>query len=125
MGSARPRREVGVRLLTGDSLDPPLDPHLAAERIPVEEKRRARIRVELGCLTADVSREEDEAVFVGALQQHHPHRGRAVRPSGGQRHRLRRFDPGLTGLGVPAPELLQWVRIDGRFAQLFQGGQPI
>src|SRR5207244_12619129 len=82
LGSPRPRREVGLRLLTGDSLDPPLDPHLAAERIPVEEKRRARIRVEFGCLTADVSREEDEAVFVGALEQHHPHRARAVRPRG-------------------------------------------
>src|SRR5207245_1552598 len=37
------RREILVRLLPRDPLDRPLDPHLPAELVPVEDERRARI----------------------------------------------------------------------------------
>src|SRR5579863_4994934 len=40
--AARARREVRVRLVLRQSLDRSLDPHLPAERRPVEEERSAR-----------------------------------------------------------------------------------
>ena len=55
-----------------------LDPHLAAERLPVEEQSGTRVRIELAGLAADVAGEEDEPTLIGALQQNHPHRGRTV-----------------------------------------------
>ena len=107
--------EIGVRLLLCDALHLTLDPHLTAERLPLEQERCARVRIELAGLPADVAGEEDEAPFISALQQHHPHRGRAVNRRRGERHRLRRLDFRPFRVGVPTPELLQRVGLDGRF----------
>jgi hypothetical protein len=79
----------------------------------VEEESCARVRIELAGLAADVAGEEDEPAFIGALEQHHPHRGRTVSRRRGQRHRLRGLDFRPFRVGVPTPELLQRVGVDG------------
>ena len=89
-------------------LDPPLDPHLAAERRPVEQERRLRVRLQLAPLPRRVVREEDEPALVEALQQHHPHRRRTARIRRRERHRLRHLER-RARLGEPAPELLERV----------------
>ena len=72
--AARPALEIGVRLGAVDRLDRPLDAHLALERLPVEQQRRARIGGEVGALAAFQVGVEDEAAGIDALEQHHPHR---------------------------------------------------
>ena len=62
-----------------DLLDAPLGPHLPAERVPVDDHGRARVLVELAALAAAGVREERQPRLVGALQQDHPRRRRAVR----------------------------------------------
>ena len=49
---ARAAAHVVGRLLGAHALDRPLDPHLPAERIPVEEQRGARVGCELATLAA-------------------------------------------------------------------------
>src|SRR5581483_5793461 len=60
----RPRGEVRVRLGIGDPGDGALDAHLAAERLPVEEERRARVLRQLLPFAARVVREEDDPVLL-------------------------------------------------------------
>src|SRR4051812_7434547 len=107
--ATRPCREVRVRLVGRDALDVALDADLAPERIPVEEERGAWVGLELAALAAPVAGKEDEAALVGALQQDHPHRWRAVGAGRGQRQRLRGAQARPLRVGIPAPELLQGV----------------
>ena len=101
-GSQRPRPEVRLRLLRRKPLDAAFDPHLAAERLPVAEQRRVRIRRELAAFPALVAGEEGEAALVGALQQHHPRRRASVWRRGRERRRLRYLN-GCGGVREPAP----------------------
>src|SRR5207249_6679701 len=107
---SRPGREVSVRFLVREPLDPTFDPYLPAERTPVEEQRRLRVRLELASLARRVMRVEDETALVETLQQHHPRRRRSARGRCGQSHRLRHLDRRLR-LAEPAPELLE--RVEG------------
>ena len=66
--AARAGREVGVRLLLPQPHDVALDAHLATERRPVEEERRARVHEQLAALARLVVAEEDEAALVEALR---------------------------------------------------------
>src|SRR6266513_2060074 len=63
----RARIEVGIRLLGRHALEAAFDPHLAAQRVPVEHQRRVGIGGELAALPALVSAEEREAARIGAL----------------------------------------------------------
>src|SRR5262249_415147 len=75
---------------------------------PVEEKRGLWVRLELATLARGVVREEDEPTFVEALQQHHPHRRRAVGTRRPERHRLRHLE--YRGCRCePGPELVERV----------------
>src|SRR5690606_9014854 len=49
---ARARREIGVGLLVRYRLHRTFDPHLPAQRLPVEQQGRARIFAELSALAA-------------------------------------------------------------------------
>src|SRR4051812_3400 len=51
-GAIRPAPKVDVRLLGRDLLNAPLDPHLALELVPIEDKRRTRVGIELASLAA-------------------------------------------------------------------------
>src|SRR5690606_23622092 len=86
--AARARARVRLRLLARDARHRPLDAHLPAELLPVEEQRRLRVRLQLAALAAAVVREEDEPALVVALEQDHPDAGRALRGRGRERHRL-------------------------------------
>ena len=85
----RPRRrarfpaaaaEIGVGLGVADLLDAALDPHLAAERLPVEDSRR-RMGLARSSLPLRLSRWVKKTNPRGSwrLQQHHPHRRAALR----------------------------------------------
>ena len=103
---------VRLGLLAETRVDRPLDADLAAERLPVEQQRRARVRDELAALAAAVVREEDEAALVERLQQDHPQRRRAVGRRGRERHRLGIDRLGRARVLEPAPELGQRVGIE-------------
>ena len=63
----RPREEVCGRLGLVDPRHSALHSNLAAELVPVEEKRGARVLLELLSLPAFVIRVEDESPIVGFL----------------------------------------------------------
>jgi hypothetical protein len=86
LAPARARRPVGVGLRARDLFDAALHTYLPARR--VEEHRSPRVLGQLPPFPALVTREEDEAALVGALQQHHPHRRRAVASGRRQRDHL-------------------------------------
>src|SRR5439155_6739185 len=88
-------------------------PNLPPERRPVEEERRARVRLELATLARRVVRVEDEASLVEALEQHHADRWRSVRRRSRERRRLGCLDGGAR-LCEPDAELLE--RIGGEVA---------
>ena len=92
-------------------MDDTLDPHLAAERAPVEQHRRPRVLGDLLALAAEVVRVEDESALVEALQEHHPRGGRAARRRGGKHDRLGRRH-GVGSLGVPGGELAQRIGVE-------------
>src|SRR5436190_12774527 len=101
---AGPAADIALGLLPRGGSHRSLDPHLAAERLPMEEHRGARVGLELARLAAHVVGEEDEALLVGALEQHHPRGGRAVRRRRRDRHRLGQLHPGGAGLLEPGLE---------------------
>src|SRR5436190_10064759 len=65
LGAAGPGREVRVGLLRADTLHRPFHANLPPERIPVEQQRRTRIRLQLAPFAAAVPGEEDESVLAG------------------------------------------------------------
>src|SRR6185436_19408665 len=71
LAGARAAERIGLALGPVDSRDGALDPHLAAERRPVEQERGVRIALQLVALAARVVREEDDPALVVALQQDH------------------------------------------------------
>ena len=93
LASARPRREVRVRLLVAHLARSPLDAHLALQRLPVKAHRRLRMREQLAALAALVVRVEDEAALVHSLEQQDAHGWLAIRAHGAKRERR--------GLGKP------------------------
>ena len=98
-----------------------LDAHLPPERIPVEEQRRARVRLELAALAASVAGEEDEAVLVGALQEHHADGRRAVRGGRGRQAPSRAArDPGRLSLARTSGGTARAGRVHVRL----RGGRP-
>jgi hypothetical protein len=110
--------EVPVRLLHVEAFDVALDPHLAAQLIPVEEQRRPRILRQLAAFTALEAGVEDEPALAEVLQQHHPSRRGADRSRRGERHRLGDTQIRLLGLGEPQAELAQRVEIGVLLEQL-------
>src|SRR5882724_6579017 len=111
LAGARPRREIGVGLFRGHLLHGPFDTHLALRGFPVKAERRLRMGQQLSALAALVVGVEDESAVIHALEQHHPQRGHAVRPDGGQRHRVRLVRL-LVGCGLePLVELLEGVAL--------------
>src|SRR6478609_2194477 len=98
-------------------IDRPLDSHLPAQRVPIEEQRATWIGVEFVTLATGVVRVEDEATVVEALDQHHANRRRAVERRRGERRGLRH--PDASSLSVPKPdaELTQRAWVDVLLAQ--------
>src|SRR5690606_31026644 len=98
LAPARPRGEVGVRLLRRNRLNRPLDAYLHLERLPMEAKRRVRVRRDFEGLSALQVGVEDEAAFVGTLQQHHAYGGPSLPVGSGECHRGRFGDGALLRL---------------------------
>src|SRR5436190_2121143 len=108
--AVRPRREVLVRFLRRHARDRAFDADLAPEGVPVDEERRARVRLELPALAARVVRVEDEPLLVEALEQHHPQGRLPLARRGRERRRLGRAHDGPRLL-EPALELPQRVGV--------------
>ena len=103
--------EIGVGLLGRGRRYRPFDAHLATQRLPVEQQRRLGLGQQVRALAAFSVGVEDEALGVVALQQHHAHRRRAVRPDRGHAH-----GRGIVGLAfgrffVPFAEKRQRIRL--------------
>ena len=81
----RPRRR--------DALDRAFNPHLAAQRLPMEQQGALGLPASSRGLAAFRFGVKHEAVRAMLLQQHHPHRRVAGRIGGGERHRF-----GVVGL---------------------------
>src|SRR5690606_33063255 len=64
--------EVGVGLLVGNDVHPPLDPHLHAvtDTRPMEQQRRVRVRLQLPALAPVQVGVEHEATRIEGLEQH-------------------------------------------------------
>src|SRR3546814_7503564 len=90
-----------------------------SQRLPVKQQRDLRVRSQLAALAAVEIGVEDEPVRTMPLQQHHAHRGAAVRRRGRQRHRVRiiglagaRFgEPGIERSEEHTSELQSLMRI--------------
>src|SRR4029079_5289169 len=107
LGVSRSGGEIGIRLLVRDRFDRALDPHLATQRLPMEEERHARIVAELLALCALLVGEEDEACRTVALHKHHPDVRSAVGARRGQRHCIGVVGLAFTRHGEPFVEQLE------------------
>src|SRR5690348_10424780 len=112
----RARAKVGIRLGLLHPRDGAFDPHLPAERLPVEEQGRPRVLRQLAALAARVVREEDDPGLVRLLHQHHAHRWASVRGCRRERHLLRRGN-GRLRIREPAAELHQRVGVERHASQ--------
>ena len=101
------RGEIGVGLVVADGLHGAADPHLPAQRLPVEAHRGLPGGEDLPALAALEIRVEDEALRVEALEQHHAHVGQAIRIDGRQRDAVRVVRLGEGGFLQPGAEKLQ------------------
>src|SRR3984957_941054 len=111
LAPSRPGSEIGVALGRGHSGDGAAEPGLAAERFPVEKRRRPRLSLKFASLGALYVRVEDDAARVHALAQDHPRVGQPVAVDGGERHRFRVVD--LRRLCFLETKLKQRERIRG------------
>jgi len=82
---------------------------LAAEALPVEQHRRARICAEISALSAFAIGEEGEAVRPVLFHQHHSDRWLSAFPCGGQCGGLGVTDFLSSRLREPAVEQREWV----------------
>ncbi len=109
LGRAGPRGEIGVGLGVADRRDRPANPHLPPQGLPVEQQGRRRMRRQLAALGALQVGEEDEAVGIDALEQHHPHVGHAGLVHRGQGHGVAVVGLGLMGRLQPGLEQRQGI----------------
>ena len=115
-GSRWARLPVRVGLCIIDQLHGTGDSNLTVRRKePVEEGRREGIHLEIPALVAFPIREEGQAPWVKAPQQHHPGRRDPARRGGGNRHRLRHGLSGPSRCVEPRRELGHGFWIDRGF----------
>ena len=100
----RTAREIRIGLCVGQRADRAAESRLAAQRLPVEKRRRFRTAGEFAPLGAFDIAVEGETAGVHALAQKHPHVGQPVVVDRRQRHRLGIVDLGLRRLLEPQPE---------------------
>src|SRR5664280_1569214 len=111
-----PGGEVGVGLLCASPVGRSLDPHLAAQRLPVEQEGGMGVLGQLMALGAVVVGEERESIDAPGLEQHHAHRRTALGIGGGHGHGFGAGRHGRRPL-VPSTELDQRIGIDGAFVE--------
>lgn len=107
----RTRGEVGVAFLGACLDDATVDAHLPFQLDPVEKQARVRIGGQFVAFAAFVIREEDEALFVHALDEQDPRGRTSVLVHRGERHRVWFGQFGVERLGEPFVELLDRVGI--------------
>ncbi len=86
-----------------------LDPRLAAQGRPVEDRGGAGVGAQLLGLAGPEAGGEDERAVLESLERDDPSRGSAVGIGGGERHRRGGRDLGLAGLLEPAGQELEWI----------------
>src|SRR5271166_5572178 len=113
----RPGGEIGVALGAGQLGHRAPEPRLAAKRLPVEQRRRLRLALELAPLGALDIGVEDETARVRALAKDHPRVGQPTGVDGGERHRLRIVDLRSRRFGEPKLKQGERVRSLGKVDQ--------
>src|SRR5262249_51702217 len=125
LAAARATGEVGVGFLRRRLFHRSFEPHLAAQRLPVEQQSALGMADQLLALGALMVGVKAEARPVEPLEHPHAQRGRAVRPHRRQAHGRRIVGLALFGLGVPFAEQFERIGLLANHEPQYEGVESL